>query len=464
MEDRTFIFFHHEGQFLVPGSINSFQLKDSREVKQLALQISGMEMLSDGTRTCDSANSAYDKCLFDYWIENSGKCSLPFFESNKTNTCSTFKEGEMEMKNILSLEVKCLLPCVEFEMEILENPVLYADSQNKSLPYYQSQIEAHLFRYMDTYNGYLVHLPKYLTYRKSSHSYDGISYVAEFAGWAGIFLGISLSGSLLAILQYVQSFKPIESFLQKFIKGIMTLTYVLCMTYIAYLTVTLTLKLLENRLSTSISLEETKVDFAITICATHIIRENESFNGTKYHSLITENLYTEWNKLSSKLSKISIFADGEEYALDPLQLGKASQVNLPLTIGTIDFCHTIDLSSANQIEKIFINVTSEVKIFLHYPGQFIYAWNNWKNVFTSNTKNSYVSSYDSDSAEIYGLDIALTLEKTEFSIEETYQKFDECFLQTLLVNLNDGYKGLIKASKISNFSGKALIKIPISTK
>ena len=470
IEDRTFIFFHHEGQVLVPGSINSAKLEVGREVKKLSVQISGMELISDQTRTCDLDKAVYDTCLLDYWIKNSDNCTLPFFYSNQTTTCRTFKEGEMALKTMFQLGAECLQPCVQFEMKIVETPVLYTDSRNFSLILYQSQIGAHLSHTKlhagDTLDGYLVYLPKFISYRKSGHDYDGVSYVAEFAGWAGLFLGVSLSGGLFVILQHIQSLKPLDWLLQMCIKGIMFMIYILCMVFLAYLTVTLVSKLMDNCLSTSISLEETKVDFALTVCATHIIREAKNSDRHTYHSIITDILYSKWNNLSSKISKISISANGVENVFDPEDLGRVSQINLPLTIGTVDFCHTINLSFFERIDKIIIYATSEVKIFLHYPGQFMYAWNNWKNVFTSVNKDSYQPMVYDNGYNLYGIDITVKLEKTLFSIKEPTFNFDECFLQNLLANedLDDRFKEFIQSSERANFSGKALVNFSINIK
>ena len=245
-EHRVFLFFHHEGQFLVPGSMNSFQLRDSNEVKHLSVQISGMEIISDEAHVCDLAKDVYDTCLHKQRMEASDNCTLPFFDANMTLTCGTFQEGAMAMEMISNLAEDCLLPCVQFETKIVENPVLYAVSNNYSYDTsYLNQIGAHatIQDGVQKFNrGYFMILPKYISYRKSSQNYDAISYVAEFAGWAGLFPGLSLSGCLLAILRYLQSFNPFHSVLQMLIKGIMILVYILCVTYLAYLTVTLVSK------------------------------------------------------------------------------------------------------------------------------------------------------------------------------------------------------------------------------
>ena len=464
-EHRVFLFFHHDGQFLVPGSMNSLQLRYRRELKQLFVQISGTEIISDETQFCDSARDLYDTCLHNKRIEASKNCTLPFFDANLTLTCGTFQEGAMAMEMISNLAEDCLLPCVQFETKIVENPILYAVSNNYSYDTsYPNLIGAHATIKDGGYEfnlGYFIHLPKYISYRKSSHNYDAISYVAEFAGWAGLFLGLSLSGCLFVILDYLQSFKPLDLSLRMFIKGIMFLVYILCMTYLAYLTVTLVSKLMENRLATSISLEESEADFDLTICKTHIIRKQVDIvhNGVlnvEFRSLITESVYSEWNKLTSKISMMVITTeDGEVENIDPVTFENVSQVNLPLTNGTMDFCHTIDLSFFQEIEKIKLYVTSEVKVFLHYPGQFLYSWYNWKNMFTSVTKDSYIPIHSG--YRLYGLDITLKLEKTTFSIEESNVNFDDCFLQNLLEDkkLNNGYKQLIRSSQIDNLTGKA---------
>ena len=176
----------------------------------------------------------------------------------------------------------------------------------------------------------------------------------------------------------------------------------------------------------------------------------------EFRSLITETANSEWNRLTSKISMMVISTiDGEVENIDPVILENVTQVNLPLTNGTMDFCHTIDLSFVEEIEKIKMYVTSEVKVFLHYPGQFLYSWYNWKNVFTSVTKDSYIQMYSG--YRLYGLDITLKLEKTAFSFEESNVNFDDCFLQNILEDekLNNGYKQFIRSSKIDNLTGKA---------
>lgn len=478
VESRLFLFVHQEGQFLVPGSMNSFQLRNSLEMKQLTVQISGTEIVKDDTHACNLASNVYDTCLQNLRKENSGNCSLPFLYTNisMTQTCHTYKEGQTEMKKMSNLINNCTHPCVQYETKIVENPVLYTVSKNSSyelvhnklIGAYQTRKPAKNNKTsLIYYPGYYINLPKFIPYYKSSHKYDAISYIAEFGGWASLFLGVSLSGCLLVCLRHFQSLGQFNNSASlSFTKGIKFLIYLLCIAYISYLTLTLVSKLMENSLSASISLEESKVDFALTVCTTQLIREEVSTKDNDYvkefSSLLTEAFYAKWKKLSSTVSNITISTtDGGEKRIDPRIIENVSQVNLPLTNGSMDFCHQLDISSFNGIENIQLMVTSEMKVFLHYPGQFLHSWKNWRNVFSVVTKDSYNElDYNGDNGyNLYGLDISFELEKTSFSIGESNLDYDECFLHNLLENdkLKDGYKQLIRSLEVDTFAGKARI-------
>ena len=432
--NRLFLYVHHDGQFLLPGR-TSFKLEDSRPIKHLSVRITGTELIPDGTNVCNADIDVYDSCTYNEWNSINATCMLPFLRGNKT-TCSNYEEGTSAMKKISSHDTECSLPCIEFETSLRESSI--------------SILTADVDRYKEDiglnarYNGYFIHLPNSLPYFKSSQTYDPTSYIAEFAGWASLFLGISFVGCLRVTLHNVL---PKNSFQKISVKRIMLLTHFFCIAVIIYITVILFSKLIDNRLSTSIHLKETNIDFDLTMCTTKTIRELHNF-GLK--STIKET-HTNWRKVESKLAMLTIKTpDGVWDILNVTSKisARLTNINMPLTNGTIDFCHTVDLSGFNKIEKINLVVLSEIKFFLHYPGQFIYNWKNWINTISSVTKQSFHKPM------LYGSDITFKVDKSAQDGMNLKIDFDKCFLKYILSNkkLNMGYKQLIQSTDAGNIS------------
>ena len=451
----VYLFIHHEGQFLVPG-VNSFKMIHSREVKQLNIQIDGSEILPDESLACTSYNTEYDRCIENYWFQNLKNCTPPFMDShgrnNQSEICLTYAEGQKAMQVLNSEQHKCVLPCTLFESKFLQNPIMFTLSRNSSfIPYYDKVLSANsLHRNNQTTFkvGYFIHLPKFITFQQSKNEYDVISYIAEMAGWAGLFLGCSLAGITTALMAYFKSKRNNISTVIKLQKGSIYIVRVLCLGYLAYLTVDRVKKLLENQLASTTTLENSKVDISLTLCTSQIMRMSQTVvvnNGnpiTVYNSLLTHDFVSQWSNISELVSKILLF-DGNGLSID-LEISdlNTSSINLPLTNGTIDFCHTIDLSAFQKTTKIKMKLRTEVKILLHNPSQLLYNWKTWSNVFTSVNEVNF-----NDDQRHYGINVLVKLEKSHLSLEEGEEiSFDDCFMKSLLNNekLSDEYKKLIK--------------------
>lgn len=326
---------------------------------------------------------------------------------------------------------------------------------------YQVDVGGEIFNVNYYTNGYYINLPKVITFRKVKHAYDAVSYIAEFGGWAGLFIGLSLASGILTLFKTIDKFPSLTFFSAANIKRIRNLINCACTLYLVYLVFSLTSKLLDYPTSTSITVEDTKLDFDLTFCTTKKIRVmNKTANEeVSFDSLYTEEFYNYWNNITSKISNMEFISSEKSWYPLSQYPDLITSINLPLTNGTLDFCHTIHLAGFTELKKIEINAIAEIKLFIHYPGQLIYSWRHWKNTITTLGQKYFQPIKYSANIYAYGLTIILSIDKiTQVDVDDA--SYDQCSLNQLFESntLSQGFKSMIKSQYVVNFSDEVNLK------
>ena len=428
--EQPSIYFHMEGQFFLATKKNGVQLEDTNEVKHLVLDISGNEVLSDDG-SCKPELIDHDACIRSSRESADLACHLPFLYDNMTETCPNFAEGAVALRDYLEFQPNCINPCSQFEYRVSQVPIMYFQSRNTTNGYNYKDSIAAIPR-----NGYYIDVPEYMTIRTSVPSYSFVSFVAEFAGWAGLFLGLSFSGTLIQILPYVLSSKFVP-FADKAVRLILYTAYILSTVCLSYLFVKLFMKLIENRSSTSIQITDTTYDFAMSVCALKAAKQmNASTNS--FTSTMTGPFLKQWTNINSKLSFAeAVTSSGKINLMTAENQALIKGYNVPQTAASINFCHTIDISSLGEVQQISMELNTEVSFFFHYPGQFLSVFKDRRNMVPSLDKNNMQRKrYYPSNITLTGIKIMLEMESIDLGYDASKESYDDCIISQLL-NANE---------------------------
>ena len=139
----------------------------------------------------DCSNDLFDDCFEQSFARNmTNFCLLPFMTSNLTTNppCLNQEEGEKALKNFQEYASRCPAPCVQDQIVITENSIeeLYEATHPAALISSANYVIK-------------IKLPETTDIMTMKEYYSFESYVADFGGFSGLFLGFSFLGIMAAI-------------------------------------------------------------------------------------------------------------------------------------------------------------------------------------------------------------------------------------------------------------------------
>ena len=132
--------------------------------------------------------------------------------------------------------------------------------------------------------------------------------------------------------------------------------------------------------------------------------------------------------ISTVLEKLELSNDTSTTNIlnDQTLLSRVKVSTIPSSNFTIDLCFTIPLPRNTNLQRISISYLSEVNVYFHYPGHFLNAWIDKKNVFTTSSKT--VVKPSGHQVVWYSLNVNMILEKY-YGIEQQREiTYDDCAL------------------------------------
>ena len=206
---------------------------------------------------CDQNFNLKD-CLAQARRQLPTTCMLPFESVDIDNQtfCKTDAEGYSTMQQVAKLRDTCDSRCTITNLHTIEIPLTYLTLSLKKNFLYGLQQKYKMKP------GYYFSIPIKARQITVSHDYGFISWVAEFAGWSGIFVGASLTFILSTILDS----NCCKAFGEKQKKIMIKTTVSISSIYIIYLLYACSSKFLKIPTGINVEFEETKTDFDFTIC------------------------------------------------------------------------------------------------------------------------------------------------------------------------------------------------------
>ena len=205
---------------------------------------------------------SFESCLQDKRKELNTSCQVPFETDVNDNTiCTTDEDGYKVTEELSKLTSKCKPSCQVVDIRIKEIPKSYGLLSKNEV------FRRGLLQVSRMIPGYYINIPSTAGLTSISHDYGFISYVAEFSGWSGIFVGASLlwiAGITTSCFSWVTSIKIEEKYLANIVKT-------LSLFYLLYLVYTCSVKFISKPQGVMVNFKNTKIEFDMTICSSKFL-------------------------------------------------------------------------------------------------------------------------------------------------------------------------------------------------
>ncbi len=210
------------------------------------------------TKNFHCGSTLIQSCLIEKRRNLDSLCYLPF-ETEVTNEtiCKTDKEGFETMKKLSKISNLCSQQCKIMDIEFVETPQSYA-AIHINEDFRIGLLQASKLRF-----GYYIHMPIIVKVVSQTSDYGFISYVAEFAGWTGIFVGLSLVTIVHFIFSLVNMIAKTEFNSEPIliILNSLSLAIMICMLYSCIS------KFFKRPIGDEVDFEATEINFDMTICS-----------------------------------------------------------------------------------------------------------------------------------------------------------------------------------------------------
>lgn len=379
----------------------------------------------------------FDDCVEEEILAKlSNLCIPPYIKKRDENVpiCSNTTDGYSALKVFQLTPQACILPCKQLQVTMNMIPVDMIFSTVRKNLVVRSQE-----------NGLHIHIPSIVFTSEMVEQYSVISFIADFGGWSGLLLGVSLLGSYVYWYHKVCELcnkKDIN--LIKWTVGFPILILSLVMIgFISYICIR---KLIRNETMTDVSIvnfEESVENFTISICSVESIYSKDPMGATFYIGEDKE-FWNNASQLQNKLREMRVLLKTQDLiSIYDKKLHKNSDerfysINVPRFGKFIENCHSYDLKDWKSVEKIYINARREVNIYLHWSGQIINQ--DLRQGFTIANRLTLKDKYGSNFIEITSSTNTFSLQMLSMIDKDGYTSsfsYDDCILQNVVQRFQD---------------------------
>ena len=355
-------------------------------------------------------------------------CIPPIMNKTASNmtVCSNFQEGYNAFKVFQQTPKVCIPPCMQVQVDLPMLPVDVIFSSVRQNLAVRSQE-----------NGFYLNIPNILLTSDMVEQYSLISYIAEFGGWTGLLLGVSLVGSYTYWYEKVSQLCHLR-FNSRVQWTLGATLYLLAFTAIGYILVVCTHKLIDKATLTDVSfmnMEDTIEDLTISICSLENVYSKGQFGKTVYLG-DNEGFWFNASQLKRKLVGMKVQLKNEEvktlFNFDFPEVSDKlfSSINIPRFGKFIENCHSVDLGRWKTITSIAIHARREVSIYIHRHGQLVDM--DLRNGFTIANKLTLNKKYESNLFKIFSSSVSFSAKALAMTEHDGYShdfSYDDCILQ-----------------------------------
>ncbi len=168
--------------------------------------------------------------------------------------------------NVQYLNHGCSIPCTQYTIKSTETQYNFLGSK------YVNEDK------LENRPGYIVEIREMVRNEEFQESYTILSLIAEFGGWCGICVGISIVSTLESILSsLLPNLKEAGITVKKLV---LVVVKIVSSVFLIYIAIVMILKYLKKELLTSVEIGGTVDDFNVTVCSSTFLAENVYDKGT----------------------------------------------------------------------------------------------------------------------------------------------------------------------------------------
>ncbi len=398
---------------------------DLQAFQQISAIIEMQQFFPTDSFYCVEELFGFDDCVSQAGLDRELTCILPFlnwsaFPAFQNRICKTHDEGYASFQQFQLTSIACKVPCIHINtvfkhyvpQYLLAKYLINVKQNSKIFPTY-------------------LHLPGSIKLSKASPSYGFITFIAEVAGWYNLFLG----GSFFAMWEVLGTkimrklAKIWGEMTQSLSKRWNILYLLLSSVILAYIFIDCITNLILNPIGSNTLLTSSVAQgLSLSICLPQYTSISSQTAASRFMDIANSTGFWAYgNNLSNKISDLSIITQ----LGDVLPVWNVSQstsstqetnlfqiFNIVSSDLSVDFCHTVDLSSFPQhISGLRVRAVNDIELVIHLAGQLFTCQNKYAVANTETVKNP---SIQGGKLDLYNSVVRLQLEETSFQNVSTH--------------------------------------------
>ena len=352
------LYVHKKGQFLTDLKNELVQIQFIDYIENIELNIRVSKLISTPSTQCEDGVTEYDSCAEALTnLQFQDQCDLDPLLLYQPNNAQSLMNKVLDLDKIGAQ--KCLLPCTQVDMGAKLNPVNWLDTFESS---------NHTDKMFTP--GYYITIPSTVLYTEMQDHYTLITFIAEFGGWVGLFLGVSILGATEFI--FSKMYKVSGNMTCKLCASkCLALLKFACTIGVAIILVKRFQKICGGEISTNIYFVNSLSSISISICSTTNMYRDTAYLGN------SSSFWTNLTKISDSIEQVVFqYGNGELVTAYDSKLEK-NFTNVMYTLKKpqfdtfIEICHTLDIKHWNRIKKMEVIAKKELTIYVHITGQLL---------------------------------------------------------------------------------------------
>ena len=198
--------------------------------------------------------------------------------------------------------------------------------------------------------------------------------------------------------------------------------------YLAVVFVLLLCRFLQYPSTNNVNFIQTKTDFSISVCSKPYTYEIQKFEGYSEIKMLDRlsnfTFWQKWRNMSTMIDSIVINNGSHEFNLNLDDNSYEAQFFIiPTDDTSMAVCNVIDLSPYGMVEILELSYTTEIEIYLHRNGQFLYEFDRKENMITGSSYKNVKNQ--GELVKIYDFTAYINAEFKSILVHES-ESFDDC--------------------------------------
>lgn len=354
------MYVHEKGNFLSKKRNALTEIQYINHIMDMNIDIKYRRLLSIQKMECTDEKHTYDSCL-DYLITKNLQehCQLPLVRGHKEMpVCKTNQDIKEALKIFQTSFPECQHSCSQIEVDIKLNPVdLLYTLKNPKNPV------------KTVFPGYYITIPRAILVSTMQENYTPLSFIAEFGGWVGLFLGISVLGIFELLLGSYFCIGRLSKTLKSAGFVCLKATCIVCLAYILF---ECCKKMKSGEIQLNVKIQEDTQNISLSFCSMENIYKENQLGGNLTYMGNDPDFWNNLSNLRNKVDSLKVdFQNGEAIMLNAQNISKYFDITFitPKHGTYIESCHTTNLKE--PIMRINFIARKEMSIYVHLTGQLL---------------------------------------------------------------------------------------------